>query len=233
MIYHQFDPVTGEHVSERVPAVDPLETKAAGHVVYALPGINETTTAPPAVSAGNVAVFAAGTWTIHPDYRGETWYAADGSPSVVVQIGEPVSLQRDQPPAFLARLKAERTAAAWTEGERRLVDYVVTVPISGVSQLFGCDTVTRENIIGVNALIDKERGGLLPAGTIPNPRPWTPKGSLSPVSVTHQEFALIGAALAAAKESHYQAYATHKAAISALTTKAAVEDYDISTGWPT
>lgn len=124
-------------------------------------------------------------------------------------------------------------AAAWMMHDQRLSSYIVQVPINGVAAPFGCDPVSRENIMGINALIAQEMGGLLPAGTVTNPRPFTPKGQSVPVQVTHVEFAQIGAAMAGAKDSHYVAYAAHKAAINALTSAVDVAAYDITTGWPT
>lgn len=137
-----------------------------------------------------------------------------------------------QVPSDLAPIKAGKIASAWAEQEKRLAAYIIQVPISGLATPFGCDPVSSENVLGINALIDKERGGLLPAGTIPNPRGFTPKGATSPVQVTHAEFALIGAYMAGAKDQHYVAYAVHKAAISALGTAEAINSYDITTGWP-
>lgn len=136
------------------------------------------------------------------------------------------------PGPTLADVRSKKIASAWAEQEKRLAAYIIQAPISGVATPFGCDPVSRENVLGINALIDKERGGLLPAGTIPNPRGFTPKGATSPVQVTHAEFALIGAYMAGAKDQHYVAYAVHKAAISALGTAEVINSYDITTGWP-
>lgn len=135
-------------------------------------------------------------------------------------------------PPDVSAMKAAKIAAAWAESEKRLAAYIINVPISGTPQPFGCDPVSRENIIGINGLIAQEMGGLLPAGTVANPRGFTPKGQSAPVQVTHAEFALIGAYMAGAKDSHFVAYATHKAAIAALTTAEVVAAYDITAGWP-
>ncbi len=136
-------------------------------------------------------------------------------------------------PEELATAKTKKIAEAWAEHEKRLELYIIQVPISGIPTPFGVDPISRENVIGINALIDKERGGLLPAGTIPNPRAFTPKGQAFPVQVSHQEFALIGAYMAAAKDNHFVSYATHKFVISSLTSIEDIEAYDITVGWPT
>lgn len=137
-----------------------------------------------------------------------------------------------QAPVDLAPIKAAKIAAARAEQDKRLAAYIVTVPVNGVQQPFGCDPVSRENILGICGLIAQETGGLLPPGAVPNPRGFTPKGQSFPINVTHAEFALIGAFMAAAKDIHFVAYAAHKAAINALTTAEAVASYDITAGWP-
>lgn len=95
---------------------------------------------------------------------------------------------------------------------------------SGANTPFGCDTFSRENIIGINTAISI---GL----PVPNPRAWTPKGSLTPVDVTHQDFAIIGGAMIQKKDDLYQVYANHKSAIKALQTVEDVLSYDYTTGY--
>lgn len=133
----------------------------------------------------------------------------------------------------IAALKSKLIADAWSLQEKKLSDYTVHVSINGGSKPFGCDPVTIENITGINGLISQQLHGLLPPNTIPNPRPFTPKGEQIPVSVTHTEFAQIGAMLAYGKQLHFTVYATHKAYITALTDETEINNYDITTGWPT
>lgn len=197
----------------------------------------------PLIWPDNAATHGAEAGHLHADrwLLAAAAYADAGPPTqwhteasrVTALVGGAVEIMRVwQAPADLAPIKSQRIAEAWAEHNRRVEAYIAMVPISGTPTPFGCDAVTRENVIGLNALIDKERGGLLPAGTIPNPRPFTPKGSTAPVQVSHADFALIGAMLASAKDAHYVAYATHKIALLAMTTAEDVTGYDITTGWP-
>lgn len=126
---------------------------------------------------------------------------------------------------FLANKKSEKTQQAWSEMNRRLEDYSVTVTISGNDYPFGCDSESRDNIMGLNTAIAI---GI----AVPNPRDYTPKGYLTPVQCTHADLAAIGAALLTAKDTFIASYLVHKAAISALTTSIEVAAYDITTGWP-
>lgn len=136
------------------------------------------------------------------------------------------------PPADLSQIKAHKISLAWNECNSRLENYTVNIPISGNVYPFGSDSETRENVIGLNALIDKERGGLLPSGTVPNPRPFTPKGSTTPVNVSHQDFAIMGAMLAQAKDQHVMAYLYHKSVILSLESSEDIENYDVTVGFP-
>lgn len=131
-----------------------------------------------------------------------------------------------EPPGLLAERKAARVAAAWAEQERRFASYLVTVTVDGAPRQYRCDPVTRENITAINGAISRA------PGLVPDPRPFTPTGVSEPVDTSHAEFLAIYLAGLAAGDAHYTAYATHKAAISALTTVAAVDAYDITSNWP-
>jgi hypothetical protein len=102
---------------------------------------------------------------------------------------------------------------------------VATVTISGASYGFGCDRDSRENILGINTAI---ASGL----PIPNPRPWMPKGAVTPVMCTHADLAAIGGALLARKDAVMQAYFAHKAAIKAMADVDAILSHDVTAGWP-
>jgi hypothetical protein len=82
-----------------------------------------------------------------------------------------------------------------------------------------------ENVIGINTAI-------LAGMPVPNPRSWTPKGSLFPIQVTYTDLAMIGGALLATKDAFMQVYLTHKALIMSETDAAAVAAYDVTAGWP-
>lgn len=103
---------------------------------------------------------------------------------------------------------------------------IVEVEIASIGDVcqFQCDTDSRENIIGINTAISI---GL----SVPNPRPWTPKGAQTPVMVTHEEFAAIGQAILNKKDELYQIYFAHKTAINALSGYWDVITYDYTTGY--
>lgn len=108
--------------------------------------------------------------------------------------------------------------------ELKIRDNFVAVTTSAGTHNYGIDPDTQNNIRSV--LI----GVVL--GVTPNPRQWTPKGETSPVSLTHSDLTLVGAMMMQSVDSYVQAYLIHKAAILALTTVAAVEQYNMTEGWP-
>lgn len=126
----------------------------------------------------------------------------------------------------LAAAQALMIALAWRACDYRLENTAAAVVnIGGTDYQFGADSVTRENIIGLNTAIAV-------GVSIANPRPYFPKGALTPILLTHADFALIGGALLAVKDAYMVAYLTHKAAIMALTDAGTVLSYDLTTGWP-
>lgn len=176
-------------------------------------------------------------------------YRSDNNPDEVPQAvlnrvmawlaGDETPVPTEPTLVSLEALHAGHKAAAAAEYATRYERSVVTVPIAstGAAQPFGCDANTVTNIMGITVLIAQQMAGLLPAGLIPNPRPFTPSGGLAPVAVTHAEFASIGALIAARKDTLYAAYLGHKVALQALydageDARADLEAYDTSAGWP-
>jgi hypothetical protein len=123
----------------------------------------------------------------------------------------------------IADVKKQRIQEAFSVLENKLNNAVVTVEIasSGNQEPFGCDSTTQNNIIGINAAIAV-------GVSVPNPMYWTPKGSTTPVAVTHQELADIGSALLNKKNDLYQVYFVHKANINNCSTLDEVYKYDYS-----
>ena len=128
-------------------------------------------------------------------------------------------------PPTLEQAQTNKVQEAWGELETRLDSYAVTVAVNGVDYQWGCDKESRENIMGINTAIAV---GL----PVPNPRNWTPKGGLAPVSCTHSDLAAIGGALLAAKDAFMAVYFIHKAAIMTEDDLETVLAYDVTTGWP-
>jgi hypothetical protein len=124
----------------------------------------------------------------------------------------------------LAEAQAAKVQEAWKLCEARIASRHVTVTTSAGAHDYSLDRTAQENIKAV--LI-----GVLCNAT-PNPRPWTPKGALAPISVTHDDLKTIGAAMMAAIDAEIQAYLAHKSAILQLATVTAVEAHDLGQGWP-
>lgn len=127
----------------------------------------------------------------------------------------------------VARLDVARRARigeAWAEAERRISAGVVSVATSAGTHDYGTDAGTQDNILRVLS-------GVL-AGLTPDPRPWTPKGAVAPVMLSHADIKLVAAAIGFAYDAHVQAYLVHKAAILMLADAAAIAAYDLSSGWP-
>lgn len=77
-----FDAITGESLGAYPASASPLEPG-----IYLEP-VCSTPVAPPTLVANQVAVFAAGTWSIVPDFRGQTVYdQTTGAASVVANRG--------------------------------------------------------------------------------------------------------------------------------------------------
>lgn len=83
-IWH-YDPQTGELIGSSLAHESPLEPG-----VFLIPAW-ATSTAPPSPGARQAAVFRDDTWSIEPDYRGETWYTANAVPVVVNALGDPAT----------------------------------------------------------------------------------------------------------------------------------------------
>ncbi|MEW6314627.1 MAG: hypothetical protein AB1513_11410 [Pseudomonadota bacterium] len=92
-IYH-YDSITGEYAGTSQADESPLEPD-----VFLMPA-HATAIAPPAVNAGECAVFRAGAWQVLPDHRGETHYdVTTGAPVEIKDIGAvPAGLRATPPP---------------------------------------------------------------------------------------------------------------------------------------
>ena len=97
-------------------------------------------------------------------------------------------------------------------------------PIDYLGATWHADQEAVNNISGVVLLIA--------AGVpVPNPRPWTPRGSFTPVEVTHAELVGLGAAIASRKDALFAAKKAKQAEVAGLTSVAALAAYDVAVGW--
>jgi hypothetical protein len=97
---HLFDDTTGEYLGTR-PARDNPAFGEAGQPQYLLPRC-ATFTAPPTGAAQQAAVYAAGAWSLVPDYRGAVGYTANGQAVTITELGETraeLGLTAEPPPA--------------------------------------------------------------------------------------------------------------------------------------
>jgi hypothetical protein len=113
--------------------------------------------------------------------------------------------------APLARIEREY-AARWQ------------APIDYAGHTWHADQEAVGNISGVVLMIA--------AGVpVPNPRPWTPLGSLTPVSLTHAELVGLGAAIAARKDALFVVKKAKQAEVAALSSVSALLSYNATAGW--
>lgn len=218
-IWH-IDSATGELLGFGTAEADPVNPDN-----WLLPA-GAVTFAPPSAVDGYARVFAAGSWMQARDHRGETWWTPEREAVVITQLGDPAvqGLVPVCPPPPIADRKAQRIGEAWVTMQARLAAASVSVTTGAGTHQYGLDAVTQDNL-------QKALLGVL-AGLSPSPRPWTPKGASSPISITHDEVKAIAGAVGLAYEAHVQGYLAHKRALVALTTLAAVDAYDLGQGWP-
>jgi hypothetical protein len=117
-------------------------------------------------------------------------------------------------------------AAAFREMEKALENATVSVFITSANTNcpFGCDSVTQENIVGINT-------ALAVGIPVPNPTNWTPKGYPFPVEVTHAELTAIGGAILNKKNDLYTQYFIHKANIMMSSSYEEISKYDFYLGY--
>jgi len=137
---------------------------------------------------------------------------------------------RDMTPV-IAAARETRIALCWSLMAAKLQADTVSVATSAGTHAYGMDDGSRDNV-------DKALMGVA-LNITPNPRTWTPKGATSPVMLTHDDIKEIGRQIGARYDAFMQAYFVHKAALKQVVgandraTLAAIENYDVLTGWPT
>lgn len=151
---------------------------------------------------------------------GEGEFAVDEWSSDLVLAEDGISLRAPSEDEEIIAAKAERIAQAWDIAERRIEGGSVAVETSAGTHLYGTDRTSRDNIQGVLLGIQ--------FGVTPSPRPWTPKGEVSPISLSHADLIAVGAAMMGHVDTEVQTYLAHKFAISELTSLADVANYDVA-----
>jgi hypothetical protein len=133
-------------------------------------------------------------------------------------------LQWLNPPATLDQAIAAKDAEIERKFQERY-QLPILHQVGGVAREFHADAEAVTNIMGVVLLI-------LSGISVPNPRPWTPRGSMTPVDVTHAELIGLGAVIAARKDLFFVAKKAMQAAVAAMTDVEAVLAVDAAAGWP-
>ena len=130
------------------------------------------------------------------------------------------------PPVDIDALRSARISEAWSECQRRCETDVITVKTSAGELPFGIGQGTRDNLQSIVVGIE-----IMPAGTVANPRPFSPRG-LAPVLLTHDDFRAVAVAVGRAYDARMQAYFRHKSRLKELKEVKELAAYDLGSGWP-
>lgn len=122
-IVHLFDGITGEYKGDYPAQADPLTPNA-----FIAP-VNSTDIAPPAITANQIAVFAAGGWSVKPDFRGQTIYdQTSGAAQQVNVIGAiPAGFAVTPPPPTLTQARNTALTAIDSQAGATRSKYITTV----------------------------------------------------------------------------------------------------------
>jgi len=86
MEIHHYSSDTGEYIGTSSARPDILESEIQKKEVFILPA-NTTVLPPPRKISGRARVFARGVWGEVSDYRGQTWFDADGNTVSIRELG--------------------------------------------------------------------------------------------------------------------------------------------------
>ncbi|MFO1080856.1 MAG: DUF4376 domain-containing protein [Reyranellaceae bacterium] len=146
-----------------------------------------------------------------------------------VEEGPTVTILADKVSrVWTARPKnADEIEALRTAAKRRVEEEFqarTKAPISYLGETWHADDEAVQNIMGVVLLI---ASGV----PVPNPRPWTPIGSLTPIDLSHTQIVGLGAVIAGRKDALFVIKKAKQAAIAALTDARQIADFDAAAGW--
>lgn len=153
----------------------------------------------------------------HPRSIERLWTDAD-----LAAIGLRKRIPPPPAPIPLVDYRKQMVANAWQRAMDEADASIVLVQTSAGELPFGADATTQANL-------EKVLLGIL-AGLVPDPRPWTPKGALQPVMLTHNDLKAVAAAIGARYDALVQAYLVHKSVIL-QADRAALDAYNLDTGW--
>lgn len=202
MQIYNYHSITGEYLSIDTADESPLEPG-----VFLIPAY-ATDIAPPAVNAGECAVFNSGAWQVLPDHRGETHYdAITGAPVEIMDIGQvPAGLMAAMP---LSIVKVQRKAAI--EAAR---DAACFADVAALSRTWQADKRSQELLGQAIALAG--------AG-LPLPAVWRDAGNADMTVTALADLLAIAGAMAAQTQAAYAHSWALKAQIDAAATAAEVD----------
>lgn len=176
-------------------------------------------TAPPSLAANEAAFWTGTLWEKHPDYRGSAYWLPDGSRHEIEarNVAPPSTALPAPPPKPLVEVMAEKLAAL-----ARLRYRKETAGINIGGALVKTDRESQAALTGAYTTL---RNGLLQR------LDWKAEGGVW-VSLTLAHVEPLAAAVAAHVQACFAHEKAHAQAIGDLATVAAVDAYDISTGWP-
>lgn len=209
-----YDPVTFALVESYEAQESPLEPGE-----YIIP-VDATEMAPPAVVVNEVAVFApaTGTWSIQPDYRGQTIYdQTTGQPQEWELIGAiPAGFALTPPPPTLAQAQATQIAALQAAYQQAVNAPVSFTNAAGTTASFNQDATSIQNLQDVIA------AGAA-AWAADNLNLWLNTAGQPVTPFTYADLQGLAAAFEAYDVPQYKTLLAQIAAVMAATTVAAVE----------
>ena len=200
--YYLFDAVTGESSGSYLAQKSPLE---AG--VYIAP-INSTPVAPPVFVANKVAVFSSGAWSMQPDFRGQTWFDAQGNAVEISAIGTPGSTLTSVLPAAILLFNAKIDQIATFSAA---YNTAIQLPVAYMATTFQADT-------GSQGMLTK----CLVAGSVPAGFYWL-DASNAQVTMTFAQLQGLAGAMLVQGQAAFAHLQTQKSAVKAATTIAEVQ----------
>ncbi|KVH51166.1 DUF4376 domain-containing protein [Burkholderia diffusa] len=178
----------------------------------------------PAVQAHEVAVIVNGQWQVLPDFRGTTYWLADGSEHTITAIGDavpPHALTSPPPPAAptLDQVRAMQGAmllAAYLAATQQSVSFTTA---AAVTQTFQADSRSQQTLQIATQGYDL-------AGAVPNGFYWVAADNTQ-VPFTLADLKGLYAAMLAQGWAAFQRLQDRKAALAAATTAADMQ----AVGW--
>lgn len=111
---------------------------------------------------------------------------------------------------------------------QHLVKQPIGFTVGGEDYYFHADDEAIQNITGcLQAYSEAERMGI----DLPDPRTWTPYGSLTPISITRNELAILGLTIAGRVDALFTIKKSKQSEVHAMTDCHEINDYDPTIDW--